>query len=49
VYNGSGNYNFNTSESTGLQWVQLTDMASDDTFASVAAKISRFLAISGAQ
>ena len=49
VYNGSGNYNFNASESTGLQWVQLTDMATDDTFASVAAKISRFLATSGAQ
>lgn len=44
IYSGDGAHHFNTEESTGMQWVNLTDLYTDNTFASVSLKIANFLA-----
>lgn len=44
VYSGNGAHIFNDEESTGMQWVNLTDLETDDTFGRVANKIARFFA-----
>ena len=45
VYSGSRENKFNTDEATGLRWVSFDELAKDDTFSAVVAKIKKHMVL----